>query len=293
MYIMKMKIVLLGAVILVLFCSFVFQKELKERNVQVTLDLDEYVSAEEQWIYLHSRCTWISGSEEMIWDSVRIEKGQKKVVLHGYAPVEESFYIFFSRRGPEKLMFLVSPNDQVEIDVRKHDGEGHVFKRIKGSDVNDLNIDFREMQMKLFDKKEVMASIGEKDSVDYYDNMMTQNFVNSVVQTKHPGIAYGSLLQLRTFYAKFLGEDSVQIMKEYALRKFPDYPAFMLDQSDGKSEQSVACSNRLRQLRLIRERETKLSKSLSMGGLLSLTLPLESGNFFSISDIKEDRKSVV
>lgn len=283
-----MKKFLFFILILLVFSSFIFQKGFDERNLHITLHLDEYISQEEQWVYLHSFCSWISGNEVAIWDSAKIGRGQREVTLRGYALYDDTYNIFFSRRGPEKLIFDASPGDKLEIEITKADRSGRVFKRTKGNRINDEIMDLREIQEELNDKEMLAKLEGKNDSAAYYRNLITSNLVQSVQNTKYPSIACGNLLSLRFFYNNVIGEDSVQRLREYVAGKYPDYPDAELEEKPNiASELSISNKKRLAQLSAIRAKETNLTRSLAVGGKLALDLPMADGKLYSLYDVSK------
>ena len=74
------------------------------KNVTVIVHLDDQLSQVEQTVYLHSYLSWVSGGEMNIWDSVRTEKGQKTVELHGFLLLEDNVEITFSKEGFSEII---------------------------------------------------------------------------------------------------------------------------------------------------------------------------------------------
>ena len=90
--------------LIILFIASIPQINKKDYNIEVILHLDKELSETEQMVYLSSFCPWVSGWEQMIWDSVQTRKGQTSIKLHAYSPIEENmFSVMFAKKGPEKL----------------------------------------------------------------------------------------------------------------------------------------------------------------------------------------------
>lgn len=70
------------------FSSQKVNSDPKEKRAKIVLLLDNYVCSGEQWAYPYGFKEWLSGNERVIFDSVCIEKGQRKVELQANRPIE-------------------------------------------------------------------------------------------------------------------------------------------------------------------------------------------------------------
>lgn len=256
--------------------------EEKPRNINIILHLNNDVSEEEQEVYLWSFCTWISNSEQVFWDSAKIEKGQKIVKLQGYAPYDQYFNLGFSKNGPQKLYVYAQPEDTIEIHISANDRNVHWKNATKGS-YHNVCTDY----MNATDMDWIKWREAPKDSVSYYSHILIDYYTKHLHETKHPQLAHQSCSMLQMFFKDYLGNDSIQKLREYVAQKFSDFPPAVLNFSNPPlSERSKRTKQRLNEIFAQRKKYEKSKQSTETGSKLELKLPAVNGETISLTDLK-------
>lgn len=254
----------------------------EQNNVTIIIDLDSDIINEEQKVYLWSFCSWISSSEQVIWDSAKIEKGQRTVKLQGYAPYEHYFNLVFSKNGPQKLYVYAQPGDTVEIKVSSKDRKVMWKHALKGSYHNTC-IDF----MNANEMDWIKWREAPKDSIPYYSHILIDYYNKYLHETKYPQIAKQSWAMLQMFFKDYLGNDSLLNFKKYVAQKFPNYPPATLTAVKAPlSERSKYTKERLNYISVQRMKYEKSKQSTEIGSKLFLKLPSNYGEMISLTDLK-------
>ena len=247
-----MKVLLYASCLISLFLTLFSLTEAK--NIEIIIHLDNDITEEEQTVYLWSFCSWVSGSEKAIWDSASIKKGQKTVKLQGYAPYENYFKICFSKNGPQGLYVYALPNDTVELYLSSNDKEV-LWKNAYKGNYHNIVTDFEKGSRRYWIKKNESS----EDSISYYSHLLIDRYINEIHTSEHPLIAKGSWVMLQMFFKDSLSRDSLQSLREYVARKFPNYPPAALTH--------------------------KNAPTLS-GSRITLQLPSLNGEYIALSDLR-------
>lgn len=255
----------------------------QNKNITIILQLDKDVTEEEQTVYLWSFCNWISGSEQIFWDSAKIEKGQKTVTLQGFAPYAIYFNLGFSKNGPTRLYINAQPKDTVELYISAKDRKTAWKKALKGDYHNIVT------ESSLYDSFYWMKRREtSKDSIPYYSHILMDYYNKSLHESPYPQIASQSLAMLQMFFKDSIGNDSLQVLKKYVTLKFPDYPIGITTNttSPALSERTQKTRQRLNEIFAQRRIYERSKVNTQIGSKLSLKLRDTNGNPISLSDLK-------
>lgn len=273
--------------LIILFIASIPQINKKDYNIEVILHLDKELSETEQMVYISSFCPWVSGWEQMIWDSVQTRKGQTSIKLHAYSPIEENmFSVMFAKKGPEKLNIYACPKDTVEINVSYKEASTIFKKAIKG-DFHNLNVEKVLERGGYWLKKNGFQQLGNKDSLAFYDHILIDSYRADLYTSNHPSIAKQGLSMMRIFFQEQLGTDSIQRMENYLASKFPNYPAASPSYNENKTqtERGIRVAQRLKEIKEQRYTYEKSQQNTQIGSKLNLKLCGLDGTDISLSDL--------
>ena len=276
-----MKVLLYASCIISLFLTLFSLTE--EKNIEIIIHLDNDITEEEQTVYLWSFCSWVSGSEKAIWDSASIKKGQKTVKLQGYAPYENYFKICFSKNGPQGLYVYALPNDTVELYLSSNDKEV-LWKNAYKGNYHNIVTDFEKGSRRYWIKKNESS----EDSISYYSHLLIDRYINEIHTSEHPLIAKGSWVMLQMFFKDSLSRDSLQSLREYVARKFPNYPPAALTHKNAPtlSERTKSTQKRLDEISRRRGIYEKRKQNTQIGSRITLQLPSLNGEYIALSDLR-------
>lgn len=257
-------------------------KNEEKKNIEIILHLDDDMTEEEQNVYLWSYCSWISGSEIAFWDSVKIEKGQKTVTLQGFAPYENMFRICFSKEGPQKMRIYGRPKDTVELYISAKD-RNTIWKHAAKGEYHNICIDFEKKGRGFWIKK----GEAQEDSISFYNRLLKKHYIDNIYKNHHPELAQNSLAMIQMFFKDSLSTDSLQALREYIARKFPNYPpaALTYGKATDQSDQSKYAQRRLNEISEQRKEYERTKQSTRIGSKLSLKLPSITEEEISLSDL--------
>lgn len=277
----SMKVLLYASCLISLFLTLFPLTE--EKNIEIIIHLDKDMTEEEQKVYLWSFCSWVSGSEQVIWDSTNIKKGQKTVKLQGHSPYENNFKIFFSKNGPQGLNVYALPNDTVELYLSANDKKVLWKYAHKGTYHNILTNFEKEGRCYWIKKGEASG-----DSISYYSHLLIDHYINKMHTTKHPMIAKKCWAMLQMFFKDSLSRDSLRSLREYVAQKFPNYPPAALTYSNAPtlSERTKSTQKRLNEISRQREIYENSKHTTRIGSRITLQLPSLKGDNIALSDLK-------
>ena len=276
---------------LFLFGSFLPQQDNdKTRNVTVIVHLDDALSQVEQTVYLHSYLPWVSGGEMNIWDSVRIEKGQKTVELNGFLLLENDVRITFSKEGPNDLVVYLVPNDTVEIEAFYNDMTQTTWRKALKGKVHNEIIGFHMMSKSMWNTRHRLKDEGKKDSLLLWDRMMVDYYCKEVKQNPHYGPANDARVMLQIGFNDYISADSVMVLRRYLAEKWPNdvraVRGTLKKVDNSQSERSLATRRRISEVKREKAVYQMARKSTEIGKTLQLNLESADGGKVALSDLK-------
>ncbi|WP_418697078.1 TlpA family protein disulfide reductase [Bacteroides sp.] len=269
-----------------LFCILPHNQE--KRNINVVLHLDNELSQIEQKVYLSSFCPWVSGSEQIIWDSIQIEKGQNTITLQAYAPVENQLTVTFSKEGPQALAIFALPKDTIELNVTyKDESPITIYKKAIKGEFHNYSVDFKLQEKKYWDKKHELTEDGKTDSLILHNQVMANFYCEHALHSDHPTITTHSEVMLRLFFNSIINADSTLSIRKYLLQKFPKDPRTALDHADHtmQTEKGIYSAKRLSEIEREKEIYKKSQRRVQKGERLNLNLHGLNGEEISLSSL--------
>lgn len=264
--------------------SISFQPQDKKNEIEVLLHLDKELSQIEQTVYISSFCSWISGYEQMIWDSVQIRKGDTKIKLHAHLPIKEGlFKVTFSKKGPEGLSVYSLQKDTIEINVT-HKNKTTIFKKANKGEFHNFCVERVIQRGQLWLKRQEYQGTKNTDSLSFYNDALINLYRKDVQDSNHPSIATQGLTMLKLFFKDELNADSVQAMRKYIALKFPDYPgaALSYDNNTKQTQNGIWATQRLKEIQEKRYNYEKAEQNTKIGNKLNLKLQGLSGEEISL-----------
>lgn len=212
----------------ILFFCLCTTNVIPKKNVAVTVTVDSILSATEQKIYLY----YYYDNDFHLEDSVEISLTNRKVTLYGYIPHQVTIYLFFSKKGPDEVVLVASPNDNIEIDITEKDGGTTICKKVLGSPATNEEAEYIQRRneiiisrLKLYamqyanpDSIELQHVIN--DSIKVLNKRLNSLVVQSIKNSKNPDTVWGRLVILPSagFSADFIKE-----LQAEARARFPDF----------------------------------------------------------------------
>lgn len=247
------------------------QNVLKSKKATFRLILDDYISHEEQWVYLYGFKSWISGNERCIFDSVYIKNSQKEVLLEADIPIPISMHIFFEKNGPE-IDTSIEPDSCVIFEVTENDGNGIIWKEALQGEMNNYEYRFRKLREDFYEKLRYLTAKDEPDSIA----MLRENWKKQVKEAIRHTSNGGFLVSLRSIGKYDLPRDTeiMNILKEVADTKDLEYNA-SFQTSIGKAQplppsaEARYYSSRVRELKKIK-RESLVLLDTNIGACIDL-----------------------
>lgn len=278
----------LNTVIAFVFCSFFLFQE-KQPNVTIILHLDKELSQTEQTLYLVSFCSWVSGFEQNIWDSIQIQKGQRNITLHAYAPARGNlFRVAFSKEGPYELGIYANPNDTIEMEVKHTDIGRTVYKKASRGQYHNDWMKYYLAERELWKKKRLLAAgTKDADSLTNLNNRMIGFYYEQFNRTKHFGIAKSCVTILRTQFANIISKDSILTLRRQFAETYPDDPRASMDHGYNTMQTTHGkhVAQRLKEINIARMNYERSKRSTQIGETLNLTLCGADENKIAISDL--------
>lgn len=281
----RIKLSTLAIAILASLCNCGSHKNLSK----ITLIIDDSFTKEEQWCYITGYKSWVSGYEKWIFDSVKIDKGQKKAKMKIKHPFEESFNITFSKCGPTSKGFTLERNSRVSLQVIPviNNDDGTIRLSGKGSDAYNEDQNFRDSIINPLIEK--IENCSTDDSIDYYSNLLALSSIRHIKSTTHPDNAYGNFLALQMGYSSYAQKHiNLSELKEFIQKKFPDIPYIQfIGKGDGSpSKESEMHSRRIEQI--FQKRAEVFKQDTAIGNKIELSFYDAKNNLISLNQIKEE-----
>lgn len=91
--------------------------QVAKSNVELTVNISPFINETKQMLYVYQ----LNGNTYTIDDSVRIEPGRDKYVVHANVPYETTIRLLFSKRGPLHMQVLVRPKDKIMLEITEED----------------------------------------------------------------------------------------------------------------------------------------------------------------------------
>lgn len=262
--------------VLFFLCGYSFLG-FSQNGVKVLLHLDDYVSSVEQWVYLYSYKSWISGNEIAIFDSARIEKGQHEVTLQAFIAEESRLKLLFTKRGPKLLIFYAEPSSMLEINVAEDDGDT-CTKIIKGGNLNNEIFQFINEKVSPLKKKVVewSSKSGEDtaDSVKAFQRQLAEVGTYYVNETSHPCAAFWNYFILEG--TSMTSEEKLQV-REYLKVRFPHYHLLQVLLKKDIPATAVSNIHSARINQLMKMREQISLRDTSLGAILEFACYSKEG----------------
>lgn len=255
-------------------------------NVELTIRVSPFINDIEQMLYLYQ----LNGNIFSIDDSVRIESGRDKYIVHAYVPYETTIRLLFSKRGPQHMQILVRPNDKIVIEITEEDQQVGISQKrlLKGTPHNNAFFDFWKTIYTIGDERREAEkaltvsgiSADEKDQlqaiVDSCNKMQT-DFERDIIASSSSPYVVNTALNL--IEENVPSEDYFGLVKT-AYKRFPTYYPLQLKFSGGKwppvDENSLKARQFVRSVERARIMqkpiESPLGDTLSIGQKLDLTL---------------------
>lgn len=277
------------------FCSFLAPKGEKQ-NVTVILHLDEELSQTEQTLYIASFCSWISGYEQNIWDSIQVRKGQKSVMLHAYAPPRGNFFrIIFSKEGPNELGIYANSNETIEMAVKHTDIARRIVykKALRGQYHNDW-MEYYHAERELLKKKRSFEMEKNTDSITRINNEIVEFYYEYFNHAKHFAIANSCVNMLRALFSDLLSKDSLQALRQQFAETYPDDPRAALDHGYNKKQtaRGIHVAQRLGEISMARTNYERSKQYTQIGRTLNLNLCDMDGKRIAVSDLAKQHQYV-
>ena len=100
----------------------VIYSQVVKTNVELAVLVSPFINETEQMLYVYQ----LNGNTYTIDDSVRIEPGRDRYVVHASVPYETTIRLLFSKRGPLHMQILVRPKDKITIEITEEDQKHHI-----------------------------------------------------------------------------------------------------------------------------------------------------------------------
>lgn len=271
------------------FCSLLCNQE--KENVTIILHLDNQLSKIEQKVYLSSFCPWVSGSEQIIWDSIQTVKGQNTIILKAYTPIENKLAVTFSKDGPQALAIFALPKDTIELDVTyKDESQTTIHKKATKGKFHNFNVEFKQQEKSYWNKKHELKEEGKRDSLILHNQKMITFYRNHVLYSKHPLIATDSEVMLRLFFSDVINSDTIQTIRKYLAQKFSNDPRAALNHASNKTKtaKGIYSSKRLNEIKREKEIYKKSKQIARKGNRLNLNLYGLNGEKISLSSLNSE-----
>lgn len=255
-------------------------------NVELTVRVSPFINETEQMLYVYQ----LNGNTYSIDDSVRIEPGRDKYVVHANVPYETAIRLLFSKRGPLHMQVLVRPKDKITLEITEEDQKVGISRKrlLKGTPHNDAFVDFWSTINSIGNERRKAEnaltvyglSADEKTRLQAIIdscNKVKADFERSVITSSSSPHVISSALNLIQMN---IPSDNYRSLVETAYKRFPTYYPLQLkfrgekwpssDENSAKVSQFIRSVERAR----IMQKPINLPKadSLAIGQKLDLTL---------------------
>lgn len=199
-------------------------------NVVVNLKADSVLASFPQWIYLY----YYRGNDLLIEDSAFISPKHTTASMQAWIEEQCEMQITFSRKGPNHIFLIVTPQDSITIEVDERDGGGMVWKKVQGSPATNEEAEKKnawEMPcLRLFQLENALYSISDGDSAELrkmqdsirilkeYGKRLNLRIVKESI---HPENVWGALLV--PALTQQISRDSLLLLWKEACLRFPDH----------------------------------------------------------------------
>lgn len=240
-----------------------------KKNVSVTVTVDSILSATKQKLYLY----YDYDNDCYLEDSIEISPTNRKVTLHGYIPHQIKVNLFFSLKGPNNVILVASPNENIEIDITEKDGGTTICKEVIGSPATNEEAEYRRCRneiihtrLKLYamqyatpDSIELQQVIN--DSIKVLNNKINSLVLQSIKNSKNPDTVWRRLVILPS--ARF-NTDSIKELQAEARTRFPDFQriqilgtGFVYPRANSQSRKNAQMISSLRRSKRTPQRDKK------------------------------------
>lgn len=202
----------------------------QRKNLLLHVKVDSVLSSCPQWIYLY----YYNHNDLLIEDSAFISPASDEAVLTAYIPEQTGMQLTFSKKGPNHVLLVGTPQDTINLCVNEEDGIGMVWKEVEGSPATNENSKVMNMgkrnSLLLLNWQSSIFSITDKDSVELQKlqdsiDMLNQKEVDMrlyiIKHSKHPRNVWSALLSPEVTRA--LRRDSVIRLWQEARLRFPNH----------------------------------------------------------------------
>ena len=120
-------------------------------DVELTVLVSPFINETEQMLYVYQ----LNGNIYFIDDSIRIEPGCDKYVVHANVPYETAIRLLFSKRGPLHMQVLARPKDKITLEITEEDQKVGISNKrlLKGTPHHDAFVDFWKTIYSIGDKR--------------------------------------------------------------------------------------------------------------------------------------------
>lgn len=232
-----------------------------KHNFTVTVSADSVLCSTPQYIYMY----YFRGNECHMEDSALISSNNNTVSLKGYVTEQENVSLLFEKRGPNCVDLIVSPNNNIRINIGEEDVIPVVCKKVVGSPAtNERAEDFNRRtlliakrlalleQMQVWKSDSIQAQIREE--YEKNESIIRKDEVESLKNTQQPYIAW---IKAITLNANDYGIDSVRKMKDEVIKRFPNYKRMETLQPDRKATPPGSNKSRKIHARIMQIKEQK------------------------------------
>ena len=266
--------------------------QIVKSNVELTIRVSPFINTTEQMLYVYQ----LNGNIYSIDDSIRIEPGCDKYVVHANVPYETTIRLLFSKRGPLHMQVLARPKDKITLEITEEDQKVGISNKrlLKGTPHHDAFVDFWKTIYSIGDKRRKAEKALTVYSLPAEDKKQLQAIVDSCNKTEtdfERSIITSSLspyvicTALNLINKNIPSEEYINLVKT-AYHRFPTYYPLQMEHSGGKWPSADENSAKVRQFIRSVER-TRIMQSqinvakgdtLAIGQKLDLTLIDSIGN---------------
>lgn len=251
--------------ITVFLCSF-STWSIPEKNISITVEADSTLCAVKQKIYLYYR----NNNEFFIEDSAEISPLNKEVTLYGCIPHQIRVDLFFEKKGPNDVILVASPRENIKVKIAKEDGGGTICKKVIGSPATNEEAEYTQYRnelimnrLKLYGKQYAISDSlclknSINDSIKAINEKQKSLVVQSIKQSQNPDCVWGRLVVLQSMG---FSADSIKKLQTEAQVRFPDYIKIQLLGSDTIYPKANEESRRYMQIISTLRRKKRIQKN--------------------------------
>lgn len=194
------------------------------KNFSITLNLDSTLASTQQKIYLF----YAEGNQEDLIDSILTDGKKQNFTFYGYAPYQDEYSLIFEREGPQRLGFIVTPKDRLNINFTENDYKGYGVSIIDIVDnkpqheyyLYSMKNDSLRLKKAYYEKELKKNSTTQKtalqDSIENCERGIKELY-QQLLHSDSPFLADFSIIFFKIDYG------GIEPYKDYLLKKFPNY----------------------------------------------------------------------